>query len=1313
MNTYIRRFAALFLCFILVFPSFVVPSSAILLPTVETVLTWLGGVDVALSVLSKLADFADGKSNDTNGLIVPISALDSPATRTQLTHDYLLQLAYDWNKTCSEDLGFTCDVLEYHHNSGNVYGVVVARIDRNIASRYLADGTGRILYCDLTEETSGRWEPEDEATLTRHLMSYVELNNLANSVGGTMRINGGFREIINRQGEVYCNVSGYRFSCIYEPDKTAINQDRETTVNNSTVTNHNTVNNSTTTQNITNDNSITNNNYDQSVNIEDMTQILPGGTQNIIDNLIYNPDTKTYYVDSHDVTNNITQNYSYQYHINYTSITYIGQTEEYVKRYELYYQLPDGRDSADLTPEELEQLNVDIDVIPYVRYADNMDIRSLYHFDGDTRDSSYWNYATSFAWNEGASLTYMESGAFNGALYLDELSHDFQLTLATESDAAADWTLQWRYYQSHTEAPVKDSSVYVGGLTVLQLDGKYLYTAAGDQIAPLPVGSWNEICIIRSQGILYYFINGVYYTSCKLEGYFSNTVRFLFGDQQQTYKYFDELRFARGNLYTPGENYTPTSVPHDSNLTLVLPSGLDVVLDEVMVLTPSEDNLLTPYNRSDWTTISLGSLELSYDPYYPVSSYQNVYTSGYPFLWDRDYIGTTKVAGQGRTVRFGGTAFTRKAIKESHYTQPHNSYSVPLFYDSNFYGQYYRSSTLVGDWQAETVYTYSVVLADGSYSSITFRIDKCWDDDRVGCNYSSEHGHYCSDSTYYLEQLKVVQNSVIRFSFEEHGLSSFGYDSDTDDTHHDVIYPVTALCWNSATDEALVRYTELVTGDTPGFEVGYETSVYTSGDLEHSPTLAVRTDVTITDHQIGGVRPSVPEKGQVWALVESGYITSLQVYNGSVWLNCDGRIWTGSRWIPASSYNVITLQDMYDIVDSTHDYEYIYTESGFWSWFQKAWNQFMSRVDEIIELLKLDTVDECQHVYDSKIDRDPGCVDPGHVIYTCSNCGHIYTSQIDPLGHDWVVTDRIDTMPDPADAVLKIIQQPQDCYVADGETFSARVYATGYGLTYAWYYRESGKGSFKLTSTFQSHTYATTMNSTRDGRQAYCIITDAYGNSVRTDTVTFRMGESPVPDLEIIRHPQDVYAYDGSSFSMLVNALGEDLKYSWYMSSVSGSFAVMDGFNSNSFSMPVSSSLHGRQVYCVVTDAHGNSVQSETATIHFCETPYDVVVCSRCGIESKDYGEGPLESDVFDALGDFVAEGITWLLDKATELVNALQGITDTFNRFVDRIRGLIGAFPLFLSAIVLLFPEDLATVIWFGVIAFVVRAVWKKYNKS
>ncbi len=131
-------------------------------------------------------------------------------------------------------------------------------------------------------------------------------------------------------------------------------------------------------------------------------------------------------------------------------------------------------------------------------------------------------------------------------------------------------------------------------------------------------------------------------------------------------------------------------------------------------------------------------------------------------------------------------------------------------------------------------------------------------------------------------------------------------------------------------------------GDTGGGDdTGTDTpdTVYSSD----SPILAVKTQIPVTNYQIGGVRPTYPEIGLVWALVENGYITSIQIYSGYAWEAVDARIWTGSRWIPYNYFNVITLSDMYDIVDASGNqgYEYLYTESGFWNWWQRAWTDFI------------------------------------------------------------------------------------------------------------------------------------------------------------------------------------------------------------------------------------------------------------------------------------------------------------------------------------------------------------------------------------
>ena len=76
--------------------------------------------------------------------------------------------------------------------------------------------------------------------------------------------------------------------------------------------------------------------------------------------------------------------------------------------------------------------------------------------------------------------------------------------------------------------------------------------------------------------------------------------------------------------------------------------------------------------------------------------------------------------------------------------------------------------------------------------------------------------------------------------------------------------------------------------------------------------------------------------------------------------------------------------------------------------------------------------------------------------------------------------------------------------------------ATGEGLTYTWYYTSNGSDSRFFVSSTTTATYSTTMDSSRDGRKIYCVIKDAKGNTVTSNTVTLRMSvdqpsEDPAP----------------------------------------------------------------------------------------------------------------------------------------------------------------------------------------------------------
>ena len=60
-------------------------------------------------------------------------------------------------------------------------------------------------------------------------------------------------------------------------------------------------------------------------------------------------------------------------------------------------------------------------------------------------------------------------------------------------------------------------------------------------------------------------------------------------------------------------------------------------------------------------------------------------------------------------------------------------------------------------------------------------------------------------------------------------------------------------------------------------------------------------------------------------------------------------------------------------------------------------------------------------------------------------------------------------------------------------------------------------------------------------RQLYCVLTDEYGNTVQTKTVTLRMAAS------ITEQPKSVAAPEGLVAKTKVKAAGDDLTYQWYI----------------------------------------------------------------------------------------------------------------------------------------------------------------------
>lgn len=111
-------------------------------------------------------------------------------------------------------------------------------------------------------------------------------------------------------------------------------------------------------------------------------------TINNVSNITYNQQYDTYYIQNNEYNYYVTNNYTY---VSYYIINNSTNEESY---YEIYYELPDGRNSYDLRPYEVWGEYFVYDVVGYDSIVeDDGRTLALYHLNQDLKDSSYWNHS--------------------------------------------------------------------------------------------------------------------------------------------------------------------------------------------------------------------------------------------------------------------------------------------------------------------------------------------------------------------------------------------------------------------------------------------------------------------------------------------------------------------------------------------------------------------------------------------------------------------------------------------------------------------------------------------------------------------------------------------------------------------------------------------------------------------------------------------------------------------------------------------------------------------------------------------------------
>ena len=238
---------------------------------------------------------------------------------------------------------------------------------------------------------------------------------------------------------------------------------------------------------------------------------------------------------------------------------------------------------------------------------------------------------------------------------------------------------------------------------------------------------------------------------------------------------------------------------------------------------------------------------------------------------------------------------------------------------------------------------------------------------------------------------------------------------------------------------------------------------------------------------------------------------------------------------------------------------------------------------------------------------------------------------------------------------LALVQQPKDVLVAEGTTARTTVKVNGDGLTYTWYFTSGGSSTAFSKSSIKTATYSTTMDASRDGRKVYCVITDRYGDSVTTNTVTLSM--KPVTRLAITQQPKDMLSLPGRTAWASVVAEGDGLTYTWYFTNNAADKTFSkSSITGDTYSCEMTADRNGRRVYCVITDAYGNSVKTKTVTL----TRAKLVVYINHQPEDVEVPNGAKATTSVAATGDGLT--YTWYFtSNAADTTFSKSSVTTSF----------------------------------------------------
>ena len=725
--------------------------------------------------------------------------------------------------------------------------------------------------------------------------------------------------------------------------------------------------------------------------------------ENYNTNLNYNGGNKNYYTnndyssnDNYSVFNSSTNNFNYTYnnqHYNYTvnNMFYNYVTNEYtfnttnnqnityINNYnnttiispsgttqKLYYELPDGSNSLNLTEEQAKKgFKTSLNVASYSNGYDDDNLNFLFHFDGNEYDSAYpiVNFNLKAIPN---SVDYIDSSnpSFNQAIAFSD-----SFDLSVEGSNYNNFYSFRIYPQINDKWSLKINGVDIGS-RISKIETKYDYVewtqeSSTNQTIGSSTSTTSNSSTSKSDGAFQYNyftvefvgttgggcpnINGAglvtynykqdtsknYHTYCIYRNVINpdtttstsgssttnNSAQSITGTTsttQRTYNIINNKLFEDSG--TNLLNYNQWNFISIDTSGKVYINGVDtnitVTLDQFKISVTGDSLTYIDELASFKTNRSNTSPSIPYDSnvsyYLPPVYYEDVYTPHQTFN-DGYYTLLNGIQSSSRSTVYINELFRSLYFKCNIYFHPKGRY-FPILGTS-----YYFRNLLFCDFDSDlsSFFIYSKTSTTLK-SNVSSKLN------------SNINFNFIYNSSYLeLNGDRVVSNSLVTEYFNmnnfyidlnpNYSLFSFTYYSDL---HNDAVtfYPVVSkygkIGFYSPDIDSFLTTDNLVSDG-----VKYNVQNVKKSEIKNN-MLLIQSLVPINSSKFGGIRPSNPSTGDVYCSVnENGNITSVQQYNGIEWIKVVGSIYNDALglWVNAVGFNIFLDNWSYQDIDFRAD----------------------------------------------------------------------------------------------------------------------------------------------------------------------------------------------------------------------------------------------------------------------------------------------------------------------------------------------------------------------------------------------------------